>query len=274
MNPLEDKSLAVIKYIDNILQASDDGSKLINVSPSELADNLGDFEKKIEEVESNVSMLVAHSQNLCQLYLSAFDLLKDTRNDFMLQINKRKNADIPINSLGTLYDEEKLLKEISVLYDSYNDSMSIENVRVDEIIDMKEYSYTNIIKKMDMDSLLLNDLITISKQLLATLANDMIKYNQSLMELKNLINNPETVSDLMSDDCDDELDTPSQTKTSIKTLWNTHPDLSKYRKHVIKLFQIYNDLTRNYEIYGDAVERYVSSVLESCFSIDIPYELC
>ena len=41
MNPLEDKSLAVIKYIDNILQASDDGSKLINVSPSELADNLG-----------------------------------------------------------------------------------------------------------------------------------------------------------------------------------------------------------------------------------------
>lgn len=267
---IDNQSLSMINYIDDahdvICKLRD---KIINTKPYDLIEDMNSFENDVKVLESKISLIISKVGVLRNLYSRVFGGFKDIRNHLSVKINEHKNNELPYNTSGTFYDESKLLKDIYVPSDSQIDP-GINNVISDEIIDIKDYSCLAIINKFYGERNLLDELTELSQKAFISFEEAMTNYNRQLLELKELINDPETLMKLS-----EESDDASTTATQIKRLVNNYTyRIETARTEFIKLFNIYLDVKNNYEIYKAVIDSYTSVAYESLFNLDSIYELC
>lgn len=260
----------MINYVDDAYKIIGKlRDQLNNSKPVELLEDLNSFENDIKILESKISLIISNAGILRNSYLSVFGRIKDVRNRLSVKINEHKINELPYNTSGSFYDESKLLKEIYISSNGQIEPM-INNIVSDEIIDAKDYSCLAIINKFYCERNLLDELSEISRMEFLKFEENMREFNGKLLELKDIINNPETLMKLS-----EESDSAIETVELIKRLVNGHTyRIETAKNKFIKLFNVFLDIKNNYEIYTTVIDSYTSLAYESLFNLNSTYEIC
>ena len=144
---IENLSISIIKYMDDIKISIDKCMELFKKTdkPSELVDMINTIQIHVKEIDKTVVVLPSLISNIQSAYTDALKSSEDNRNSLICKINDRKASEVQMNTIGDMYDENNLLTEISIGLD--NDIQpSIDNIRIDQIIDPKYYDYNNVMK--------------------------------------------------------------------------------------------------------------------------------
>ena len=268
MTTLGDKSLTLISYIDDILSSVNTSIEIINSSksPSGLVDSLDDLSKHVKRIDSTVSIMPEVLMSLTNEYDVVFGVFEDLRNAMIVKVNERKASDVQMNNTSSLFSDEIMLKDIYITMN--NDTLSnIINIKSDELIDPKYYSCHSIVNKMESEKMLLKNILNNIKISFSSFTVAINELKQNMLEIRSLLSDPGFINELCQNDSEGSYkDLSSKFNSSTYRIINM-------KECIKKAFQIYLDLDNNYKIYQKAVDMYTSMVLESMFSMSVPYEL-
>lgn len=264
---IENLSISIIKYMDDIKISIDKCMELFKKTnkPSELVDMIDTIQIHVKEIDKTVVVLPSLISNIQSAYTDALKSIEDNRNSLICKINDRKASEVQMNTIGDMYDENNLLTDISIGLD--NDIQpSIDNIRIDQIIDPKYYSVLSVVNQFLNEKMLISDLKTLISYTLSDFYKFTIKYKNQILELKSALVDGETISKLLEDD---EMESEYLAKLICNNM-----SFRSYRDKVKTIFNIYNSMIVNYGIYNTAVSKYTSFALESVIDFTKPFEFC
>lgn len=255
-------SISLINYLDNItINVSEIRKRLYGVEkPSQLIDQLDDIKKLIEKINASIRITDVTLQALYQEYNSYYVMLGEMRLQLSSKVEHRNSLEVQPNTMGSLYNEERLLVDICINKDVTIDC-SVNQIYMDVIYDISKYSYLSIVNKMMSELSLAKDIYDITSCEFTKGASCISSLVATIYAFKEYVTSGTNI-DLM---CEDDPEAYAFIKKMLQNL-TIEAQVSQFKKAVTKLFQVYNSIKSNYEIYVQAVSGYTSLVLESFFN--------
>lgn len=270
MNPsIEQHSVSLIKYIDDILASFSTIKELFSVDKSsDLIDRIDDILKLVKEIDASLAVIPGSVNQLKMLYSQELNGYETVRNNLIEKINIRKAKNIQMNTMSTVHDMEIPLKEIYISYD--NDmACDTKNICSDDIIDAGQYTCLNVVKMMEKEGKLLLDLKEVYTTVLNMLLNVVDLLKKYVLEFRTDVNDS---SKLVALSYDNEESLDVRTNFQNKLISSESYAIYSYKAQIMKMFRVYLDIVNNYKLYDRAVSQYTSLALECFFNADSYYE--
>lgn len=265
---IEDVSISIIKYIDDILLSLETCVEMFGDSstPSALVDKMQYIEQSVKEIDKTITVLQLNLKELHSRYAGLFKDLKYNRNSLICKINERKEKNIQMNTMGDMYDSDRIIDDISiVINDVYPNSIS--DVRIDPIINPQDYSVLSLVNKFQNEKMLLDDLERIILSDINSNGEVSNIFKENILNVKSMINDGDIINRLLEDDIETY-------NSLLERINGCTTRLHRMKKSIKLIFRIYKSLLNNYNIYEQAIVKYTDLALESVFNIGNSYEIC
>lgn len=225
----------------------------------------------MNEVEPTLMCSIEELKFFTRYLLSVNKSLQVKRFDMINQIDKRRNTEIQMNTMGEMYNEDELIKDIQFNFDGETPS-GVYQINMKQMEDVKDYSVLALVSKFEKEDTLLEDLYAITEAEAKNFTEIIMKAKTDITSAKRSCNDNEFISRVCNMDHDDE-----KAATELGAFLASATQSSLHINHIngklIKLFQVYQELIHNYQIYDKAIASYTSFALECFFNDTSEYEI-
>ena len=252
-------------------------SNTLNIMTKDLCNTNDTLEKidiisdAMKEVEPTLMCSIEELKFFTRYLLSLNKSLQVKRFDMINQIDKRRNTEIQMNTMGEMYSEDELIKDIQFNFNGETPS-GVYQINMKQMEDVKDYSVLALVSKFEKEETLLEDLYTITEAEAKNFTEIIMKAKSDITSAKNSCEDSEFISKVCNGDMNDDA-----VKTDLNAFFACATQSSLHINHIngklIKLFQIYQELIHNYQIYDKAITSYTSFALECFFNDASKYEI-
>ena len=225
----------------------------------------------MNEVEPTLMCSIEELKFFTRYLLSVNKSLQVKRFDMINQIDKRRNTEIQMNTMGEMYNEDELIKDIQFNFDGETPS-GVYQINMKQMEDVKDYSVLALVSKFEKEDTLLEDLYAITEAEAKNFTEIIMKAKTDITSAKRSCDDNEFISRVCNMDHDDE-----KVATELGAFLASATQSSLHINHIngklIKLFQVYQELIHNYQIYDKAIASYTSFALECFFNDTSEYEI-
>ena len=269
-----DQSLSLITKLDKVLKdVSEYNDVLTKIKElplrtrlDSLIDNSEELKQKLTKISKALPLIYQGLKDLKYLYQNE-DLQCQTLREVLLEeIDKREKKDLQLNTMASLYNEENLMTDITVPISS--DDFSVQSIRMDQIIDPKDYSCWAIVKKFESENSTISLIFKLFQRSFDTSISAVLNSIDRVTELRSRYEDGEIAVKLADPDTPDS-ESMRLFDDFFLGIWH----LVDVFKEVKKIFQISMEIQHNFEIYTKAVKSYTSITLESVFNPNSKYEI-
>lgn len=252
---IDSNALSFVKIMDDIIIEMTSMNAEIIPSDDNFADTISSITKGLSNTGRHIKKAMVELKNLKQYYNALHNDILTVRGEMDAQISERSSMNYPGNMNGTFYSEENTLTDIQVTVENdYNPSIS--NISIDVLTDPKEYSTLSIMQRYYSDITIVE---CVHEHTCAT-----IKWcEESLKKLDTIVNaymktftNGASIDKLVQGGSVVSIHSGMSNIISIAKLMKTN---------ITKIFQVYNEIQKNYFVYKKVVDSYCQLALESMF---------
>jgi len=223
----------------------------------------------MKEVDPMMMCTIEEFKHFSKYLLSLNKSLQVKRFNLINEIDKRRNTEIQMNTNGELYNEDDLITDIS--FNLNGEELSgIHQVQMKQMTDVKDYSILALVTKFENEDELLENLYTLTEAVCKTTSEAIMRAKDCITTTKKKTEDSEFISKVCGNDYEDVKD---DIHTFVDTANASINHVSFVKTLVIKLFQIYQELLHNYQIYDKAIASYTSFALECFFNDTSKYEI-
>lgn len=232
-----------------------------------------DLQESLEQMQLSLPLIRMNAQSLREAYVSQYAGIHGVREGLIEKIKNNRSKGNQINLLPSQYDENNLINEvIPASRDEHTTRFKITDARIDPIIDPSSYSNSAIVKRFEMEDLVIMEINDDTQDLFKILEENA---NASLRDIINAIQyciSPEISNLIDSDAFRDsfEYDSAVRHAIPIRRIANR---FSGSAEAVLKAFNVLQEMIHNYMIYEIAVKSYTATALESVLGPNFDYKL-
>ena len=135
---------------------------------------------------------------------------------------------------------------------------------------MKEYSILALVNRFESERDLLKDMPTITSNEYLNMMQFFNTIKTGILELKNMCSDIDVFNTL----CENNDESEALINKAYSTISKCDIAIMSMKGKITKLFQTYQQLIWNYELYSKAVNTYTSYVLECFFNDYSKFEIC
>lgn len=272
-------AISLITHVDEIANSVNSTIKNIkflcgeNSCNSEMINEISMIEDCIKTISPKVMLSLEETKSFMKYLCTMNETLRTIRDHNLNVIDKRRNTEVQMNTMGEMYDEENLITDISVSIKDKS-ALSVWQVSMETVEDTKEYSILSLITRYEneAESELLEDICSITKSECVSVSGKLSSVKEKINALKNICTDTEFIS-MICDGSDS-----NEVKVKIGDVCTNINEcilsLNSITDTVKRLFQIYQELIHNNKIYSKAITTYTSFTLECFFNDHSTYEIC
>lgn len=264
----DDQAISLINNMTNMINIGEELSCILNkmTKPSDIIENMGELEKKIDKIQKTVSVMMMEASSLKTFYKNSLTMIFDLKMQMQNKILERKSTDVQMNFTSSVYEEGNYITDF-IISNYIMSSGEVSDIQMDTIIDPKDYSTLSLVNRMNSDDDVLSFIGNTTVEFFDELYNKLVDINRYIFTILGDFHNTEFIENL----CMDESNAVGK-YIDISGLSLIY--ITSCKEKVSKIFNIYMELRHNYEIYQKAVDKYVSLALECFFNDYSTYEIC
>ena len=264
INTLDDKTRELCALISNITTQNPNA---YCSSGHDMIDKLGCICKCTKSIDQLLMVVRSELQFFEKYNIGVIKALLTRRQELFETIQKRRETEVQMNTMGQMYDESNLITQFDIIPCNDAECSIDARVHMTELTESKDYSVLSIVKRFESENILydIEELTRLECNRLNTKFNDMMSNIQQMRDM---------CSDSTFYMCVSEDDNECKQKLSNLENMVVRCDMFiSYAKHIIpKMFRMYQELLHNYDVYSKAVDTYTSFALECFFNSHSQYE--
>ena len=221
----------------------------------------------IKRIEQLLMVIRNELQLFEKIYITVVRTVVTKRGELLSEIQKRREMKVQPNITDNLYSESEHIMHFDTKPCDDNGCSIDKCVMMKELMEPKDYSILALISRFESEQILQ----TIEEATRYECVKMKRMYDRTLNNvsvIKNMCNDPEFYMHI----CDGDDDSNKQISTLEEICINCDA-FASYTKHAVtKIFQIYQELLHNYDMYSKAVQSYTSFAVECFFNPYSDYE--
>ena len=231
---------------------------------------LSHMEEHVKKADQLVMLIQSELQFFTKYCLSLNNSLITLRNDLLAKIASRYATQVQMNTSAELYDEANLITKIELVVQPVESkSKIVSGVSMTQLTDVKDYSVLSIVKQFESEINLLLNIKNMVHIDCCEMTTHFMQVRGHISEIKKICTDNDTVTCICGEDM---YDGDKCLGTIQSNIMNSLVFVSEYKHAIMKIFQLYQELIHNYDVYMKAIDTYTSFTLECFFDPDANYE--